>query len=286
VHSLHGSGTVVELMEDGRTHVRFDTGEDHRYKQSSMGKVVAEAEMNEESIQTAREKSLRSLQRQKSLLEGFAAGTDGQGPCSKCRPARETSRSVRRRQLSSSDGTHQSSQGKCHVQFAEAGPSEAATTDWPDLIPPEAGSQAAMEEPSTRDDLVRNLSQALLRLSSDSSQEEAGPSITPDPTLSEERKMSTKGSEAHHTRASVNEAEQGIGTRVDGQAAPTQYIKSGPGKRRGSVNPAGSSAEGQPIVPRLDEQAEEQKGKLAHRLPAAHQAKGTVRNDASIKHVI
>ena len=327
VHTHHGSGTVVELMDDGRTHVRFDTGEEHRYKQSSMGKFIAEEEMDEESIQTARKHALRSLQRQKSLLEGFAAGTDGQGPCSKDKPARETSRIIRRRTRLDGNPSHQSSPGNRHVDFAAAGPSGASDAEWPDLIPPERpedGSQAVTEETSTREDRMQNLSQALLRLTSSSSKEEAGPSRSPDLGLSEARKMSRRVSEAHQTRDSVIQAEQGIGTRVDGHATPEQYIKSGPGKRRGTVCPAVTSAVGQPVLPRIAEQTAGQgaaascvesrerlrrakmkasvvrsrdrpsvgipgsittKGKLAPRLPAANQAMGTG-GDSSIKHVI
>ena len=31
MHGKRGSGVVSELMEDGRTRVKFDNGEDHRY---------------------------------------------------------------------------------------------------------------------------------------------------------------------------------------------------------------------------------------------------------------
>ena len=41
-HGQHGPGQVVELMEDGRTRVRFDSSEEHRYKPASMRKLVRE----------------------------------------------------------------------------------------------------------------------------------------------------------------------------------------------------------------------------------------------------
>ena len=40
-HSAHGLGTVAELMADGRTRVTFDSGTEHRYRASSMGKLYA-----------------------------------------------------------------------------------------------------------------------------------------------------------------------------------------------------------------------------------------------------
>ena len=42
VHKSRGPGAVVEIMEDGRTKVRFDSGEEHRYQPSSMHKITAE----------------------------------------------------------------------------------------------------------------------------------------------------------------------------------------------------------------------------------------------------
>ena len=39
-HSQRGEGTVTELMADGRTRVKFDSGEEHRYKASSTSKLV------------------------------------------------------------------------------------------------------------------------------------------------------------------------------------------------------------------------------------------------------
>ena len=41
-HPKHGAGVVTELMEDGRTRVVFDDGEEHRYKSASMHKLSAE----------------------------------------------------------------------------------------------------------------------------------------------------------------------------------------------------------------------------------------------------
>ena len=40
-HSSRGSGVVTEHMDDGRTRVRFDDGDEHRYKPSSMHKLSA-----------------------------------------------------------------------------------------------------------------------------------------------------------------------------------------------------------------------------------------------------
>lgn len=40
-HQSRGAGTVIELMEDGRTRIRFDCGEEHRYRPSSMHKISA-----------------------------------------------------------------------------------------------------------------------------------------------------------------------------------------------------------------------------------------------------
>ena len=53
-HSVRGPGAVVEIMEDGRTKVRFDSGEEHRYKPSSMHKITAE---DEETLRSLREPS-------------------------------------------------------------------------------------------------------------------------------------------------------------------------------------------------------------------------------------
>ena len=39
VHKMHGAGAVVEILEDGRTRIRFDSGEEHRYKPASMHKL-------------------------------------------------------------------------------------------------------------------------------------------------------------------------------------------------------------------------------------------------------
>ena len=39
-HESRGKGTVTELMEDGRTRVAFDSGEEHRYKPASTQKLV------------------------------------------------------------------------------------------------------------------------------------------------------------------------------------------------------------------------------------------------------
>jgi len=41
-HGLRGIGTVTEHMADGRTRVLFDSGEEHKYKPSSMSKLVYE----------------------------------------------------------------------------------------------------------------------------------------------------------------------------------------------------------------------------------------------------
>jgi len=39
MHGTRGVGTVAEHMDDGRTMVRFDNGEEHRYKPSSIPKL-------------------------------------------------------------------------------------------------------------------------------------------------------------------------------------------------------------------------------------------------------
>jgi len=44
VHGIHGPGTVTELMDDGRTRVVFDNGEMHRYKNSSLPKMISRYE--------------------------------------------------------------------------------------------------------------------------------------------------------------------------------------------------------------------------------------------------
>ena len=44
VHPLHGSGVVKELLEDGRTLVRFKNGEEHNYTHTSLVKLHAESE--------------------------------------------------------------------------------------------------------------------------------------------------------------------------------------------------------------------------------------------------
>ena len=41
VHESRGAGTVTDLMADGRTRVAFDSGEEHRYRPSSMHKLRA-----------------------------------------------------------------------------------------------------------------------------------------------------------------------------------------------------------------------------------------------------
>ena len=40
-HESRGAGTVKELMDDGRTRVRFDSGEEHRYRPSSVHKLTS-----------------------------------------------------------------------------------------------------------------------------------------------------------------------------------------------------------------------------------------------------
>ena len=41
---------VVELMEDGRTRIRFDTGEEHRYKSSSMHKIISRNQARDDAL--------------------------------------------------------------------------------------------------------------------------------------------------------------------------------------------------------------------------------------------
>ena len=92
MHGSHGPGAVVDLMEDGRTRVRFDTGEEHRFKPSSIDKLLPEGEVDEKSLAVANQHAMRGLRRKQSLLEGFAAGTEGESECSKDRPTREVQR--------------------------------------------------------------------------------------------------------------------------------------------------------------------------------------------------
>ena len=42
VHRHRGAGSVLEIMPDGRTRILFDSGEEHRYRPSSMVKLRAE----------------------------------------------------------------------------------------------------------------------------------------------------------------------------------------------------------------------------------------------------
>ena len=97
VHNLHGAGTVVELMGDERTRVRFDTGEEHRYNHSSLHRLVPEETLDDKSLLIAQQHAKRTQRRKLSLIEGFAAGMEGESMCSKDRPTRETSQSIRRR---------------------------------------------------------------------------------------------------------------------------------------------------------------------------------------------
>ena len=41
LHHKHGAGVVTKLLEDGRTRGVFDSGEEHKYKTSSMYKMRA-----------------------------------------------------------------------------------------------------------------------------------------------------------------------------------------------------------------------------------------------------
>ena len=41
-HPQRGPGEVVEHLSDGRTRIRFDAGDEHRYKPTSLGKISAE----------------------------------------------------------------------------------------------------------------------------------------------------------------------------------------------------------------------------------------------------
>jgi len=71
VHNLHGAGAVVELMDDGRTRVHFDTGEEHWYEASSVHTLVAEKDVDEKALEAIR----RRMARKMSMTEGLAAGT-------------------------------------------------------------------------------------------------------------------------------------------------------------------------------------------------------------------
>ena len=45
-HDKKGWGTVVERMEDGRTRVRFDDGQEHRYRQASIDQLKLKAQLS------------------------------------------------------------------------------------------------------------------------------------------------------------------------------------------------------------------------------------------------
>ena len=56
-HLARGQGTVVERMEDGRTKIRFDDGEEHKYKANSMWKV-SKLSKQEEAMARLKQKQI------------------------------------------------------------------------------------------------------------------------------------------------------------------------------------------------------------------------------------
>ena len=77
-HETHGAGTVVEHMGDGRTRIKFANGEEHRYKSSSMHKIVSRTQAKDDA------------------LEGFH---EGEGHGDKDRPGRFSMRESTSRHL-------------------------------------------------------------------------------------------------------------------------------------------------------------------------------------------
>lgn len=96
-HSSHGPGAVVEIMEDGRTKVRFDNGEEHRYKPSSMHKITAEDQVPEEALQ-----QWKGANAERTEIKETDEATRGTTQ-KKDRPGRLTCRSSERESASSTD---------------------------------------------------------------------------------------------------------------------------------------------------------------------------------------
>ena len=74
-HASRGAGVVVEQVSDGRTRVRFDDGDEHRYKASSMHKFSAE----EGSVLHHGDKVGGSLQQGLGELSGVREGSLREG---------------------------------------------------------------------------------------------------------------------------------------------------------------------------------------------------------------
>jgi hypothetical protein len=73
-HKTRGAGTIIELMEDGRTRVAFDDGEEHRYKPASMKKLVATRD-GLFSVTYLREVAGREVKREDLVLAPMAVHT-------------------------------------------------------------------------------------------------------------------------------------------------------------------------------------------------------------------
>ena len=82
-HPSRGPGKVVELMEDGRTRVAFESGEEHRYKPESMYKLTPG-----DGTSGGGSKPPAQLRRKLSDFHGWNAGAEA----SISRPGRETNR--------------------------------------------------------------------------------------------------------------------------------------------------------------------------------------------------
>merc|ERR1712167_328239 len=52
-HQTRGEGEVVECMDDGRTKVRYENGEEHRYKPTSIYKLTMVSPEDEKGNQAA-----------------------------------------------------------------------------------------------------------------------------------------------------------------------------------------------------------------------------------------
>ena len=82
-------------MEDGRTKVRFDNGEEHRYKPSSMHKITAEDEVPEETLQAWKDAERTEMEEIDVATRGTTQKKD--------RPGRLTNPSSERESASSTD---------------------------------------------------------------------------------------------------------------------------------------------------------------------------------------
>ena len=85
-HVIRGLGMVMELMEDGRARVRFDSGEEHRYKPASMHKLSSATKMGDAAAVGDAATRLRERAR---LRRAAREGRPGEGsPDDPRRPSR------------------------------------------------------------------------------------------------------------------------------------------------------------------------------------------------------